>query len=90
MTISRFRLLTLLSLTLLTACSPLRTFNAVIPKDRGTAQVGRDHAVHVAIAPGQLAKAIQVEAARLAGMSAAPPPPAAAPRRKGPPKGGPD
>lgn len=42
MTISRFRLLALLSLTLLTACSPLRTFNAVIPKDRGTAQVGRD------------------------------------------------
>lgn len=36
---------------------------------------GRDHAVHVAIAPGRLADAIAVEAARLAGIggSAAPP-----------------
>lgn len=42
MTTSRFCLPALLSLTLVTACSPLRTFNAVIPKDRGTAQVGRD------------------------------------------------
>lgn len=31
---------------------------------------GRDHAVHVAIAPGRLAKSIAAEAARLAGISA--------------------
>lgn len=42
MTNFRFCLPALLSLTLLSACSPLRTFNAIIPKDRGAAQVGRD------------------------------------------------
>jgi acetyl esterase/lipase len=42
MTISRFCLPAFMSLAFLTACSPLRTFNAVIPKDRGTAQVARD------------------------------------------------
>lgn len=30
-----------LLLTLLSACSPLKTFNALIPKDRGVAEVGR-------------------------------------------------
>lgn len=34
---------------------------------------GRDHAVHVVVAPGRLADAIRVEAERLAGMTAAPP-----------------
>lgn len=33
---------TFMLLVLLSACSPLKTFNAVIPKDRGAAQVGRD------------------------------------------------
>ncbi len=33
---------------------------------------GRDHAVHVAVAPGRLAKAIGVEAARLRGLAAKP------------------
>lgn len=32
---------------------------------------GRDHAVHVAVAPGRMAEAIAAEAARLAGMAAA-------------------
>ncbi|MDB5372662.1 MAG: hypothetical protein JWP04_1304 [Belnapia sp.] len=50
---------------------------------------GRDHAVHVAIAPGRLAKSIVAEAARLAGMGEAAPPPAPEQRRRGPPKGGP-
>ncbi|WP_338045233.1 RNA-binding protein, partial [Paracraurococcus ruber] len=36
---------------------------------------GRDHAVHVAIAPGRLADAIAVEAARLAGIGGGAPPP---------------
>ena len=49
---------------------------------------GRDHAVHVAIAPGRLAKAIAAEAVRLAGMGGAAPP-APEVRRRGPPKGGP-
>jgi acetyl esterase/lipase len=35
-------LLTLLLLGLLAACSPLRTFNAVLPKDGGARQIGRD------------------------------------------------
>ena len=34
----------LLLLILLSACSPLKTFNAVIPKDGGVAEVGRDMA----------------------------------------------
>ncbi len=34
---------------------------------------GRDHAVHVAVAPGRLADAIRVEAERLAGFAAAAP-----------------
>lgn len=34
---------------------------------------GRDHAVHVVVAPGRLAEAIRVEAERLAGIVAAPP-----------------
>jgi acetyl esterase/lipase len=42
MTLFRLCLPALLTLTLLSACSPLRTFNAIIPKDRGIAQVGRD------------------------------------------------
>jgi acetyl esterase/lipase len=42
MTHLRFCLPAVLSFTLLSACSPLRTFNALIPKDRGAAQVGRD------------------------------------------------
>jgi hypothetical protein len=34
---------------------------------------GRDHAVHVVVAPGRLADAIRVEAERLAGFAGAPP-----------------
>lgn len=66
------------------------TVVAPLPAEMLGGVFGRDHAVHVAIAPGKLAKAIQVEAVRLAGMSETPAPPAATPRRKGPPKGGPD
>jgi len=36
---------------------------------------GRDHAVHVAIAPGRLADAIAAEAKRLAGFGAPAPTP---------------
>lgn len=61
-----------------------------LPADMLGGIFGRDHAVHVAIASGRLAKAIQVEATRLDGMSEVATPPAAAARRKGPPKGGPD
>ena len=63
---------------------------APLPAEMLGGVFGRDHAVHVAIAPGRLADSIQVEATRLAGMSEGPTPPAATPRRKGPPKGGPD
>ncbi|TCZ59774.1 RNA-binding protein [Roseicella aquatilis] len=49
---------------------------------------GREHAVHVAIAPGRLADAIEVEAARLAGIGGPAVPPAGAQgvgqRRDGP------
>lgn len=38
------RLLTLLLVTLLSACSPLRGFNALVPKDRGAARVAQDAA----------------------------------------------
>lgn len=36
------RSLAVLSLLLMTSCSPLKTFNAVIPKDSGATAVGRD------------------------------------------------
>jgi len=45
---------------------------------------GRDHAVHVAIAPGRLADAIAVEAARLAGIGGPAAPPHGKTRRDGP------
>jgi predicted RNA-binding protein YlxR (DUF448 family) len=34
---------------------------------------GRDHAVHIVVAPGRLAEAIRIEAERLAGIAGAPP-----------------
>ena len=48
---------------------------APLPAEMLGGVFGRDHAVHVAIAPGRLADAIVAEAARLAGMSEAAPPP---------------
>ncbi len=44
---------------------------APLPAAMLGAVFGRDHVAHVAIAPGRLAKAIQVEAARLAGIGGA-------------------
>ena len=43
----------------------------VTPLDRAAlgAVFGRDHVVHVAIAPGRLAEAVRIEATRLAGVS---------------------
>lgn len=45
---------------------------APLPADMLGGIFGRDQAVHVAIAPGRLAEAIEVEAARLAGIAGAP------------------
>lgn len=61
---------------------------APLPAEMLGGVFGRDHAVHVAIAPGRLADAIVAEAARLAGMSEAAPP-APEPRRRRSPNGGP-
>jgi uncharacterized protein len=44
---------------------------APLPADTLGSVFGRDHAAHVAIAPGRLAEAIATEAARLAGMGGA-------------------
>jgi predicted RNA-binding protein YlxR (DUF448 family) len=44
---------------------------APLPAEALGAVFGRDHAVHVAIAPGRLAEAIAAEAARLAGIGGA-------------------
>ena len=61
---------------------------APLPADMLGSVFARDHAVHVAIAPGRLAEAIAHEAARLAGvLGAATPPPhgdGAGHRRDGP------
>jgi predicted RNA-binding protein YlxR (DUF448 family) len=58
----------------------------VLPAAELGAVFGRDHAVHVAIAPGRLAQSIVVEAARWQGVSMAPTTPPATPTaRAGPP-----
>ena len=54
---------------------------APLPAERLGGVFGRDHAVHVAIAPGRLAAAIAVEAGRLAGLAGTAAP---APSRPGP------
>ncbi|GGC35955.1 hypothetical protein GCM10011504_12870 [Siccirubricoccus deserti] len=46
---------------------------APLPAETLGSVFGRDHAVHVAIAPGRLADAIEAEAARLAGIAKATP-----------------
>ena len=52
-----------------------RGLPAVTPLDAAAlgGVFGRDHAVHVVVAPGRLAEAIRIEAERLAGMAGVPP-----------------
>ncbi|MCB4820261.1 RNA-binding protein [Roseicella aerolata] len=57
---------------------------APLPADVLGGVFARDHAVHVAIAPGRLADAIAVEAARLAGIGGQVSPPQGGKRRDGP------